>query len=254
MESRLTVLHVDDDPSCLRLADRRLDRKRDGMRLVTATTAAEAFSLLDDRRVDCVVSDSMRTADGDSFVAAVRRRHPELPVVLFTGAEWEQVADGARQAGVAAYVQKGTDASFSTLVDRLDELVGDTASVEPGPTLDPAADSPLGDDWAVVATHDWQADRELVVTLVDAVDRLLGPGDVPTPLYDAINGEALEDLLRHGRGRDGPTLVRFPYRGLDFAVTSGGLVAVKRPADAVENEDEAVREGEEDGVGERADD
>ncbi|MFC4357316.1 response regulator [Halobium salinum] len=257
MDRQLSVLHVDDDPSFLRLTGRRIDAEEYRTRFVTATTAEEAFSLLDGGRFDCVVSDSIRTSDGESFVVALRRQYPDLPVVLFTGAEWDRVADDAQRAGVTAYVQKSGETSVETLEQELaavatdvsdrrtstddpGEAAGPTEAGEPHETgelagtgevrgaADPVVAGALGDDWVVVATHDWDADAELVVTVVDAVDGILGSDDGRTTLYDVVNGEALEDLLRHRRGDDGTTVVRFPYRGLDLAVTSAGAVAVRR--------------------------
>lgn len=232
MEPQLTVLHVDDDPSFLRLTGRKLEHEGSRMQVMTATTAEEAFDLLGDGRFDCLVSDSMQTADGESFVTAVRRRHPDLPLVLFTGAEWEAVADDAERAGVAAYVQKGAEDPLPTLTARVETVTGTaTADADASAgTLPHVTGGLLGDEWQQVATHDWEADAELVVTVVEAVDRLLGSDDGRTPLYNAINGEALESLLRR-RDDDGTTVVRFPFRGLDIAVTGSGAVAVKRADD-----------------------
>lgn len=268
MEQQLTVLHVDDDPSFLELAARLYEREAGDVEVATATTPEEAFELLggsgdgdgdgdaDAGGIDCVVSDSLRTASGESFVDELRRRHPTVPIVLCTGAAWEEVA-GAAQADVSAYVQKGSADALTALASRVRELTGegdadaavdvaavadagDTASPERlerpadgAPGAEPpvgAEDAPLGDDWEVLARHDWSSDSELVVTIVDVVDSVVGSDDGREPLYGTINGEVLEELLRprFGRGeRAGDVVIQFHFRGTDVAVTGEGYVAVK---------------------------
>jgi CheY-like chemotaxis protein len=253
MEQGLTVLHVDDDPSFLELTSRLFDREGDGVEVVTAATTEEAFERLDRERFDCVVSDSIRTADGESFVAVVRREHPETPVVLFTGTEWEDLDSDAAGAGVAGYVRKGGSAPLSSLATRVRTIAGAGDEDDPAAALDdrpaPGGDpSPVcgdgsgstdadgsapdwldpGSGWEVLAVHDWESADELVVTVVDAVQRVVGPDDGRSPLYESVNGEALEELLRPER-TGGEVVVQFSYRGVDVAVARNGEVAVRRP-------------------------
>ncbi|MFC6725832.1 response regulator [Halobium palmae] len=254
MESQLTVLHVDDDPSFLGLASRLFDREVEDVEVETATTAEEAFELLDASGFDCVVSDSMRTDAGESFVDVVHRRYPTLPLVLCTGANWEDVVDDATRAEVVAYVQKGSTDTLESLTSRIREFaersgeesppellaVGDVDAADAAPgvgdlgvPVSPDGVS-LEGDWDVLARHDWESDRELVVTVVDVVDRVVGPDGGREPLYSAINGEALEELLRpgvHPENRPSSVAVRFPYRGVELAVTGEGYVAVRTDDD-----------------------
>lgn len=247
MESQLSVLHVDDDPSFLGLASHLFDREVGGVDVATATSAEEAFELLETTGFDCLVSDSLRTDAGESFVDVVHRQHPTLPLVLCTGANWEEVADDATRAEIVAYVQKGSTDTLDSLTSHISEFAertddgsspellaaGDVDTPEKAPTLEgdvTVEDVPLDGDWDVLAHHDWSSNRELVVTIVDVVDRVVGPDGGREPLYSAINGEALEELLRPGADSENrlrSVAVRFPYRGVELAVTGEGHVAVR---------------------------
>jgi CheY-like chemotaxis protein len=254
MEQGLTVLHVDDDPSFLGLTSRLFEREAEGVEAVTAATTEEAFERIERERVDCVVSDSIRTEDGEPFVAAVRRQHPETPVVLFTGTEWEELDPDAVEAGVASYVQKGGSTPLSSLAARIRTIAGmgkdgdesaarmddrpgtgegsQTVREDGSGSAGAAGSAPdwidPGSGWVVLAIHDWASTDELVVTVVDAVERVVGSEGSGSPLYEVVNGEALEELLRP-TGDGGETVVRFSYRGLDVAVAQNGEVAVRRP-------------------------
>jgi len=109
---RATVLCVDDDRAFLDLETELLERRADDLEPVAATSGEEALRVLDDRDVDCVVSDyDMPGMDGLELLDAARARYPDLPFVLFTGKGSEQIASEAVSAGVTDYLQKetGTD-------------------------------------------------------------------------------------------------------------------------------------------------
>jgi CheY-like chemotaxis protein len=179
MTAELRVLHVDDDPDQLSLARRRFETT--GRTVVTADGPVAGLDRLDrldrlDAGVDCLVSDSMVTPDGEPFVVAARRRVPDLPVVAYTGAPLDAVPV---EAGVAGYVRKG-----AASVGRLCEVV------------DAAVARPAGEGWVVVARHDGD-DGELVETVAPALAAVEGcrVDDLDT-LFDVVDLEAAEDLLR----------------------------------------------------------
>jgi two-component system probable response regulator PhcQ len=81
---RTTVLFVDDEPQIL-------EGFRDALRkysfaILTATSGAEALTLLDTHPVDVVVSDErMPNMAGSEFLAMVRQRHPHTIRIVLTG-------------------------------------------------------------------------------------------------------------------------------------------------------------------------
>ncbi|MEZ3116445.1 PAS domain S-box protein [Halobaculum sp. MBLA0147] len=130
MDGEIRVLHVDDDPEFLGLAQTLLERADDRLAVETAPGADEGLSRLADGRFHCVVSDyEMPGRDGIAFLEAVRERDEQLPFVLFTGRGSEAVASDAISAGVTDYLQKetGTD-QFDVLANRITNAVaGDRA-------------------------------------------------------------------------------------------------------------------------------
>jgi DNA-binding response OmpR family regulator len=241
MTDRYRVLHVDDDPEFLQLT-RSEFADDETFEFVTATGVDEGFETLRRDAVDCLVSDSIRTAEGEPFVAAARRRADEVPIVLFTGHELTTLADETLEADPSGYVRKGTAGAFDELRDRLTELAvehpiesraftrgGSRAHAGAGADAEGETVSSDGDDadddgeWRVVAHHDWRTDDEFAVTVVRAARHLLDT----TPderLYDVIDPESLERLLaRSGSG----TRVRFEYGGHEFKATADGTIAVR---------------------------
>ena len=75
----------------------------------------------DQLRPDVILSDvSLRGLDGISAAIEIRRRHPEIPVVLMTSRDEPSLRDKAFAAGVAAFLSK-TDAvgSLVAILTRL---------------------------------------------------------------------------------------------------------------------------------------
>jgi CheY-like chemotaxis protein len=235
MAAQLRLLHVDDDPGFLEVSSTFFSGRDDRIETVSVESADEAVEYLRSNPVDCLVSDSVRVSDGDLLVRAARDQDPDLPIVLFTAKEWEEVADDAAAARVAGYVQKtGTD-EFERVLDHLSRLLDEG---EPTAMFSPAGDvehlgTALTDDWHFLTTVEWDDEEELGTLLVEAVEAYLGENDAVPPLYDVLDAGALDDLLRpsfSGRRREG-VQVRFPYRDHLVAMTSEGVVAV-RPSDA----------------------
>ncbi len=78
------VLCVDDEPMVLRLMTRLLERL--GMAVTTANGPIEAIGLFDGERFDLIVTDiRMPGMDGHQFLAEIRARDPEVPVIVATG-------------------------------------------------------------------------------------------------------------------------------------------------------------------------
>jgi PAS domain S-box-containing protein len=120
----ITVVHVDDDPELVELAATLLERENDALTVRQATSAAEALDYLDAGDVDCVVSDyEMPGRDGLDLLRAVRDRDPELPFVLFSTRERDQLAREAVAAGATDYLQKGGVDQYVLLSNRIESAV-----------------------------------------------------------------------------------------------------------------------------------
>ncbi|WP_251328144.1 HalOD1 output domain-containing protein [Haloplanus pelagicus] len=210
MSAHPTILHVDDDPTTLDLSSDRADDE--GLTWLTASDSEAGLAILAERDVDCLVSDSFRTPDGEPFVTRATDVDPDLPVVLFTAADRDAVDAEARRTA-ARYVKKGTADEFGTLLDHVSTLLD-------GPP----------DGWRSIGRHDWEkAGTSLATTIVTAVEADTGrDASTISPLYESIDAETLASLLRRpdGEARDG-IRVRFGFAGEELAVTSAGAVLVR---------------------------
>jgi CheY-like chemotaxis protein len=79
------VLCVDDQPVGLQM--RKLLLESRGYSVLTATTHAEALSILARHRVDVVIADYyLGETTGDELAAEIRLISPNLPVIVYSGA------------------------------------------------------------------------------------------------------------------------------------------------------------------------
>jgi len=124
----LSVLHVDDDPSLTTLVKAYLERDASGLDC-TVTTENSPEAALEGLRsgdidVDCVVSDyDMPGVDGVQFLEAVREVDPELPLLLFSGEETEDVAGEVVEAGLTDYLRKAGTDTYTMLIRRVEHAV-----------------------------------------------------------------------------------------------------------------------------------
>jgi putative two-component system response regulator len=82
--TRVHVLCVDDEPIVLRLMTRLLEKL--GVEVTTATGPVEALEVFEAERFDLIVTDiRMPGMDGHAFLAEIRARDPEVPVIVATG-------------------------------------------------------------------------------------------------------------------------------------------------------------------------
>lgn len=121
MDTRIRVLHVDDDPAFGELTATFLERADSNLTVDTVESAADGLDRLETTQFDCLLSDyDMPETTGLDFLQSVRETHPEFPFILLTGNGSETVASEAIAAGVTDYLQKkpGTD-HYSLLANRI---------------------------------------------------------------------------------------------------------------------------------------
>ena len=120
MSEQIDVLHVDDDPAVLDLAEAYFDRELASVAVTTATDPEAGLDRLEDESFDCVVSDyDMPSMDGLTFFETLRETHPDVPFVLYTGKGSEEIASQALNAGVTGYFQKGGPEQLQRLINRV---------------------------------------------------------------------------------------------------------------------------------------
>jgi CheY-like chemotaxis protein len=124
----VTVLVVDDEPHFADLIRHFLEKRHDDLSVITATNAPDAFGVLKELNVDCVVSDyQMPAISGLDFLEAVRDEYPDLPFILFTNKGSEEVASRAIANDVSGYVPKGTGPEqYDRLATQIRKAVGRT--------------------------------------------------------------------------------------------------------------------------------
>ena len=81
----ITILHVDDDRQFGELTQLMLERNCEEFEVITETDPREVERLLDERDVDCLVTDyEMPHINGVELLKRVRDRNSSLPVILCT--------------------------------------------------------------------------------------------------------------------------------------------------------------------------
>jgi CheY-like chemotaxis protein len=215
MSGDVSVLHVDDEPDVLNLSTKLFERADSDVSLVTAGNGPAGIAALDGHDVDCIVSDSVRMPDGDSFVEAASRT-TDAPIVLFTAKQWKEVADDALAADVVEYVRKAGKSDYRTVIDHVFELTDGSGATTAGSRR-------------LVGSHDFSSSVELGVSIAEAVENVLDE-DVTEfdPLYNTVDADTLEGLLSRTKGgRQGEDIeVHFSYEGLDLIVTAQGHIYV----------------------------
>lgn len=98
MADEIRDLHVDVDPVFCDLARTAIANDHQQFDLVSETDPSDALDSLSDTRFDCLISDyEMPRMDGLELFEAVRKEHPDLPFVLYTGKGTPELARRARR-------------------------------------------------------------------------------------------------------------------------------------------------------------
>jgi hypothetical protein len=219
---------VDDDPAVLDVSSDWADVHGD-VDWLTASDPQRGLELLSTHDVDCLVSDSFRTDDGDPFVTHAAATFPDLSVVLFTSMDYDDLDPDVRDSRLA-YVEKGVDDPFDALFGRILTVTDDSTPSRPatGPAPRPTT---RGDDerWIPIGRYRPEEGDDLATVIVTAVEAHTDRDASTFPrLYDAVDADAVASLLRRGDGRprDG-VQVRFVYADHELVVTGDGVVLVR---------------------------
>jgi len=98
------ILHIDDDFDALKLLQMRL---RGGFEVLSAGSAREALLILETQWFDVIITDyEMPETNGIQLLKIIKKRHPEIPVIFYTGQGNEEVAREAFVNGVSDYITK----------------------------------------------------------------------------------------------------------------------------------------------------
>ncbi|SMO47499.1 response regulator [Halorubrum cibi] len=127
----LRVLCVDDEPGLAGLVAAHLERA-DGFDCETTveTDPNAALDRIRSEPFDCVVTDyDMPARTGVELLSSARETRPELPFLLFSATEPDEIAAEMVRVGVTDYVNKGggTEA-YTTLIRRVEHAVDAEAS------------------------------------------------------------------------------------------------------------------------------
>jgi CheY-like chemotaxis protein len=123
MPEPIRVLYVDDDANSLEV--RAMVLEEYGLDILTETNVGDAKRRLADTDVDCVLSDlDMPDQDGFDLLEHVDEVAPDLPFILFTSHESDDVIERALEAGVTDYFPKSmTNLSYRLLAHRIRQAV-----------------------------------------------------------------------------------------------------------------------------------
>jgi CheY-like chemotaxis protein len=214
MPEQISVLHVDDEPDVLELSTQLLERREPRISVTTAGSGSDGLAALETTDVDCIVSDSVRLDNGESFVEAASRE-TDAPIVLFTAKEWNEISSDAVAAEVAEYVRKADTSDYKDVLRHVLRLTGPDRTRQP--------------DHRLIGSHDFGSNGELGVSIVRAVHDVAG-GEIDEyePLFDTVDPDALETLLapNHGRSGTADVEISFTYHGFDLSVRADGSIVM----------------------------
>lgn len=212
---RPNALFVDDDPNATELYAEYFARSAN-FTPMTALSAEEALTDLERSDVDCLVSDSVYTGDGDPLVEVVKSSYPELPVMLYSGREPSDLPTHAADG----YLKKATASEETKPLNAPGESVH---------RLIAAADSGPGEEsseeWHCLGVFDWTETPDVSATVLSAFAEETGVdlAEAP-PVFETIDPDALGALMAHRTTRDtsAEVSVQFPFEGYTIRISSDG--------------------------------
>lgn len=125
MASDIEVLVVDEDEDMLDLTQTFLERESDEISVTTEKRPPEAAERAGSGEFDCVVSDlRMPEMDGIELCQQLREQRPDLPVFLFTAADYADIEGTEGSEELTGVVQKGTGTDhYADLAEQIQTAV-----------------------------------------------------------------------------------------------------------------------------------
>jgi PAS domain S-box-containing protein len=109
LEKPIRVLHVDDEPSLLRIAKQCLEMENP-FQVDTASSVEEALEKMKKQKYDAIVCDyQMPEKDGLELLKELKVKGDTTPFIVFTGKGREEVAIRALNLGASQYLNKTGD-------------------------------------------------------------------------------------------------------------------------------------------------
>lgn len=107
METRLTILHLEDDPIDTEIVQERLISENIDCHIKRVETREEFIAALKENRYDLILADfSLPMFDGMSALQYVKDNYPETPFILISGTLGEELAIESLKKGATDYVIK----------------------------------------------------------------------------------------------------------------------------------------------------
>jgi DNA-binding NtrC family response regulator len=108
--SKIKVLLVDDEEAYVKTLAERMEMRDVGSRV--ALSGEEALQMLEDEPPDVMVLDlRMPGIDGMEVLERVKKKHPQIEVIILTGHGSDREEKEARRLGAFEYLQKPADTS-----------------------------------------------------------------------------------------------------------------------------------------------
>jgi DNA-binding NtrC family response regulator len=108
--SKIKLLLVDDEEAYVKTLAERMEMRDVGSRV--ALSGEEALEMLDDDPPDVMVLDlRMPGIDGMEVLEQVKKKHPQIEVIILTGHGSDLEEEEARRLGAFEYLQKPADTS-----------------------------------------------------------------------------------------------------------------------------------------------
>jgi CheY-like chemotaxis protein len=120
MTQTIRVLFIYDNEAALAVRSGMLE-SYEQIEVLGTTDVSTALAMLDDQRIDCVLSGyALAGTDGISLTRTIRQSHPQLPVILFADGLSPELLETAFEAGITDHTSVSVcQVSYSRVVERI---------------------------------------------------------------------------------------------------------------------------------------